>query len=305
MRKHAAGFLFMTNWLLYIATVLIWGSTWFAIEFQLGVVAPEISLAWRYLIAAALLFAWCLCWRIPLRFDRRSHGYFLALGAFLFGLNYIAVYSAQQYISSALNCVAFSVIVWLNILNARLFLSIRIARSTIGGALLGAAGIITLFWPEIEQFRLSDTVLLGASLSLTGAVIASFGNLLSVQAQRLQHLPIVQTNAWGMLYGGILCIGLGLLRGQPLAFDPAPGYVLSLLYLAVFGSVLAFGAYLKLLGRIGAERAGYSMLMFPVVALFLSVSFEGLALTANIWLGAGLVLGGNLLVLGGMTRSTR
>lgn len=290
------------NLLLYLATVLIWGSTWYAIEFQLGSVAPEISLAWRNLSASALLFAWCLLRRTPLHFDARSHRYFLGMGALLFGLNYVLIYRAQLHISSALNCIAFSAIVWLNIINARVFLGTRIATGTWAGALIGAAGIVVLFWPEVEKLKLTDSVLLGATLSVAGAVIASFGNLTSVLGQRDLRLPVVQTNAWGMLYGGVISGLAGLLQGHPLAFDTGAGYVISLAYLSIFGSVLAFGAYLTLLGRIGAERAGYSMLMFPVVALLLSVSFEGLALTPNIWAGSALVLLGNLLVLGGIGR---
>jgi drug/metabolite transporter (DMT)-like permease len=65
----------------------------------------------------------------------------------------------------------------------------------------------------------------------------------------------------------------------------------------VFGSIIAFGAYLTLLGRIGAHRAGYAMVLFPVVALVLSMLFEGLKLDATILLGTCLVLAGNMFVL--------
>jgi len=138
--------------------------------------------------------------------------------------------------------------------------------------------------------------LLGATISITGALIASFGNITSALAQR-RRLPVMQTNAWGMLYGGILTAAIALGRGEVFGFDPRPGYVISLLYLAVFGSVIAFGAYLTLLGRIGADRAGYSMVMFPVVALLISATFEGLHLTWRIGLGVTLALAGNLLIL--------
>jgi drug/metabolite transporter (DMT)-like permease len=286
----------MSNWFLYVAAVLIWGSTWYAIGFQLGRVAVEVSLAYRFLAASAVLIGWCLVKRRSLRFDAGAHGYFLAMGALLFGLNYLSVYWAQVYISSALNAIAFTVIVWLNIVNSRIFLGTQIEWRTYIGALLGITGIGVIFWPEVREVSLSDEMLLGATLSITSAVIASFGNLTSALAQRRQ-LPVVQTNAWGMLYGGLLTAVIAIGRGETFSFDPSPGYVISLVYLSVFGSVLAFGAYLTLLGRIGAHRAGYSMVMFPVVALVLSTLFEGLQLTLRIAAGVALALAGNLLIL--------
>jgi drug/metabolite transporter (DMT)-like permease len=287
----------MTNWLLYATAVLIWGSTWFAIEFQLGVVPVEVSLAYRFLAASALLFGWCLVKGLSLAFDIRGHRYFLAMGALLFGLNYLSAYWAQVYISSALNAIVFTAIVWLNIVNSRIFLGTRIESRTYLGALLGMMGIALIFWPEVREVALSDEMLLGATLSITSAVIASFGNVTSALAQR-RELPVVQTNAWGMLYGGLLTVGIAISRGDVFAFDPRPGYVISLAYLSVFGSVLAFGAYLTLLGRIGAHRAGYVVVMFPVVALLLSALFEGLHLTTQIVAGVALALAGNLLILG-------
>ena len=100
----------MSNLFLYIVTVLIWGSTWFAIEFQLGVVAPEVSIVYRYAAASVLLFAWSRFRGLEMRFSLRSHGWFLLLGFFLFCMNYVLAYRAQIYITSALTAIAFSMI---------------------------------------------------------------------------------------------------------------------------------------------------------------------------------------------------
>jgi drug/metabolite transporter (DMT)-like permease len=286
----------MTNLLLYVITVLIWGSTWYAIEFQLGTVAVEVSLAYRYLIAAALMFAWCGLRGKSLRFDWATHRYFLLMGCFLFGLNYLAAYSAQIYITSALNAIGFSAMLWMNIINARMFLGRRIERRTYAGAILGIVGIIVLFWPEIQDVSWSDRILIGAVISLTGAYLASIGNIVSQTAQQ-KKIPVMQSNAWGMLYGGLLNVVVALAQGKPFAFDSSPGYVVSLLFLAVFGSVIAFGCYLTLLGRIGVERAGYAVVMFPMVAVILSALFEGLELKLHIYVGVGLALAGNVAIL--------
>ena len=98
----------MNNLFLYIVTVLIWGSTFFAIEFQLGTVAPEVSVFYRYVLAAAILFGWCFVTGRSLSFSLRDHGRFFLLGFFLFGINYILTYQAQQYITSALAAISFS-----------------------------------------------------------------------------------------------------------------------------------------------------------------------------------------------------
>jgi len=288
----------MSNLALYLVTVLAWGSTWLAINFQLGNVAPEVSLVYRYLIAAGLLFAWCGLRRESLRFPLHAHVRFAQMGVLLFGLNYIATYSAQQYISSALNATAFSTMVWMNIINARIFLGTRIEPRVYLGAALGMVGIVTLFWPEVSQLSLSDKTIYGSALCLAGALLASFGNIVSQKAQH-QQLPVLQSNAWGMFYGALFTAMVALRQGEDFIFDPSLAYTFSLLYLAIFGSVVAFGCYLTLLGRIGAHRAGYAVVMFPVVALLLSIIFEGLQVSAHILAGVALVLGGNGVILAG------
>ncbi len=285
------------NLFLYAASVLIWGSTWIAIEFQLGVVAIEVSLAYRFLIAAGLAFAWCGLRRDTWRFDWPAHRYFLALGLLLFGVNYIAAYSAQIYITSALNAVGFSSMLWMNIVNARLFFGRPIERRTYAGACLGVIGIVVLFWPEVQNVSLADGVLIGLGFSLLGALIASLGNTVS-QAAQGKRLPVMQTNAWGMLYGGLLNAGIALAQGRAFNFDPSPEYVISLLFLAVFGSVVAFACYLTLLGKIGLERAGYIAVMIPIVALVLSALFEDLAIDTHVLIGIGLAVLGNIVILG-------
>lgn len=286
----------MSNAVLYLITVLIWGSTWLAIEYQLGVVEPEVSIVYRYALASAILFLYCYIKKLKLVFDVKYHLWFALLGVFLFGLNYVLAYRSQIYITSALAAIAFSTMLWINIVLSRLIFGTRAGGRVLLGALLGMVGIITLFAPRISDVSLSDGVFFGSVLALLGALMASIGNMVSQAAQN-RALPVMQANAWGMLYGAMLTALISLLRGHELAFDATFTYIVSLAYLAIFGSVVAFGAYLTLLGRIGAHKAGYATVMFPVVALILSMLFEGLALDKSIVLGTALVLFGNLLVL--------
>jgi drug/metabolite transporter (DMT)-like permease len=286
----------MLNLIMFFLTVLIWGATWYAIEFQLGVVDVEVSLAYRYALAAGLAFIWCAARRLPLGFGWEGHRYFILLGLFLFGLNYLSAYHAQVYISSALNAIGFSAMIWMNIVNARLFFGTFIAARTYIGAAMGLAGIVIIFWPEVEVLSWSDTIVIGACFSLLGALLASFGNIVSQAAQK-RRLPVMQANAWGMFYGALLNGGLALILGRPVVFDYSVTYIGSLLFLAVFGSVVAFACYLTLLGRIGLERAGYAAVMVPVVALLLSAFLEGLQLTTHILVGMALAVGGNVFIL--------
>lgn len=286
----------MSNLLLYLATVLIWGSTWYAIDFQLGVVDPSVSLAYRYGIAAALSFAVCVLMRRSLRFSLRIHGLFLLLGSFLFGLNYLSAYQAQFYISSALNAIGFSTMIWMNIFSARIFFGRRVGRETWIGASLGMMGIVVIFLPEVQALSWNDRFLVGLFFSLLGTLFASFGNVASQAVQNLR-VPVLQANAWGMFYGALLNAVLALARGKEFSFDPNPAYAMSLFYLAIFGSVVAFMCYLTLLGRIGLERAGYAAVMIPAVALALSVLLDGMAVSVNIMVGLALAVAGNVFIL--------
>jgi drug/metabolite transporter (DMT)-like permease len=286
----------MNSAILYTVTVLIWGSTFFAVEFQLGVVAPEISLVYRFAAASLILFGFCKCTGRELRFALRQHLWFLLLGAFLFGINYMLAYRSQVYTTSAMTAIAFSTMLWMNIINARLFFGVRASRRVLAGAALGVAGIVTLFAPEIREFSLEDTAIVGVLLAMGSAFVASLGNMVSQGAQKAS-LPVVQSNAWGMLYGSALSALYAAYSGYEFTFEASTSYVVSLAYLAVFGSIFAFGAYLTLLGRIGAHRAGYAMVMFPLIALLLSATFEGLVIDGYTVAGAALVLGGNMLVL--------
>ena len=287
----------MSNFWLYAFAVLIWGSTWLLINFQLGTVAPEVSVVYRYAIATVIIMAYALIRGIRLRFGFRDHLVFVLLGLFLFSFNYIATYSAQVFIPSALNAVAFSTMVWMNILNSRLFFGTRIEPRVWMGASLGMGGILVLFWPEVSAMSLDDKTLIGASLSLSGALMASFGNMVSHRSQS-RGMPILQANAWGMFYGTLITFTVAWYKGLPFNFEYTFSYAASLLYLAIFGTIVAFGCYLKLIGRIGPAKAGYAVVMFPVVAFVLSVLFEDLAIEAHIVAGVVLVLLGNLVILG-------
>ena len=286
----------MHNSLLYLITVFIWGSTWLAIKFQLGVVSPELSVAYRFGLSAMILLVFSLLRRLPLRFGWRAHAFMALQGLFLFSLNYILVYLAEGVLTSGLVAIIFSMIVILNVVFGAIFLRNPVRINVVLGALVGFAGLTLVFWPELSSFDFSGERALGVVLTFLGAASASLGNIVSARNQR-HKLPVVQTNAFGMAYGALFMLILALFRGAQLAFDPSVGYVISLLYLAVFGSVIAFYTYLTLLGRIGPDRAAYVTVLFPIIALLLSTLFEGMTWNLFQLAGVALVLLGNAVVL--------
>ena len=291
----------MSNLSLYLASVLIWGSTWLAITFQYGVVAPEVSVAYRFFLAAALLMGWCLVRGLKLRFTLREHAWLVLQGALMFGINYVCVYLAEQHIPSGLVATLFSLMVFLNLIGARILFAAPLTARALVGAALGVAGVAFICLPGAGR-AMGSGLSGGIGLALAGTVTASLSNLVSQRNQR-HGLPVLQGNAFGMLYGAALVTLYCLAMGRPFAFDFSPHYLGSLAYLAVFGSVLAFGAYLTLIGRIGSGRAGYAMVATPLVALLLSTLVEGLRWQPSLALGVVLCLGGNLLVLGRPARA--
>lgn len=286
----------MANFLFYSMTVLIWGSTWLAIKYQLGVVEPAVSVAYRFALAALMLFGWCLVARRKLRFAVREQLFMALQGTCLFALNYLFFYLAELELTSGLAAVVFSTIVVMNILNGRLFLGTPVEGKVLLGGGLGLLGLTLLFWPEVARFDAAGSNLLALVYCFVATYLASLGNILSARNQQ-QGLPIIQANAYGMGYGALLMLLIALLCGAPLTIEPTFMYLSSLLYLALFGSVIAFGCYLSLVGRIGPGRAAYATLLFPLVALLLSTLWEDYQWTPPAVAGIGLILGGNSLVL--------
>ena len=286
----------MGNALFYLATVLIWGSTWIAITFQLGVVDPQISVAYRFLLAALLLLLYGAVRRLPLRFNVRGHLFIALQGLCLFGFNYWLIYLSTQYLTSGLIAVLFSSVIAMNIVNGALFLGSPIRGYVVLGATTGLLGIALVFWPELSGVELTGDTVIAMALALFGTYLASLGNIVSARNQRA-GLPVVQTNAFGMAYGGAAMLLVALVSGTTLNFEGSVAYLSSLLYLSIFGSIVAFGCYLTLVGRLGADKAAYAMLLFPIVALQLSVWFEDYLWSPQSLIGVALILLGNAIIL--------
>jgi len=281
---------------LFAIPTLIWGSTWFAIKFQLGVVAPQVSVAYRFALAALILAAWCAATGRSLALPRRAHYWMALQGVTFFGLNYVAVYEAEERIASGLVAVAFSTIVFMTPFGARFAFGTPLAARTLTGATLGVAGIALLFLPELRAAGQGGANAVGLALAIASPAIAAIGNLVSMRMQRDQ-LPVLTSTAWGMGYGALAVAAVAAAGGSAWTFDPRGAYVLSLLYLAVFGSIIAFVTYLTLLKRTGPGPASFVGVATPVIAMLFSTALEGYRWTWIGALGIALAVAGNVIAL--------
>src|SRR5574341_1202016 len=281
---------------LFLCATAIWGSTWIAITYQLGTVAPEVSIAYRFALAAALLLGWNALGGHRLRYPLRDHVRMAAEGVFLFGANYVLIYHSERFLASGVVAVVFSLIVFFNIIGMRLFFARAIAARMLLGAVCGVVGVATLFWREMAGFERGLEGATGLALAGLGTAVASLGNMVA-EGNHRAGLPVRASTGFGMMYGAAFVAAFAVARGMEWRFDFTGAYVGSLLYLALFGSVVAFVSYLTLVGRVGADRAGYIGVAVPVVALALSTAAEGYRWTGRAFLGAALCIAGNVVAL--------
>lgn len=288
------------NIMLFCGATLIWGSTWYAITFQLGVVDPAVSVAYRFLLAGSILLAY-LALRGQAVLPSRGRWRLVILAGLLnFALNYLMVYKATALLPSGLVAVAGSVLSLMNVLNARIFLGQKLRPSVLIGGIAGVVGVLLLFLPEIDGGTLGGGALLGFGLMMFSNYSASLGNMV-ISKTRKAGMPLIATTGWAMVIGALLMAALAAVQGASFRVDPTPAYLLSMLYLALFGSIAAFLSYFTLLGRIGADKAGYVAIMTPVLALVISTLFEDYHWTLTGVLGLLLAVLGNVLVMAPQT----
>lgn len=285
----------MVNLLLYAAAVLIWGCTWLVIKFQLTQVPPVLSVAYRFGLAATILFIFCLATRRTLRLSSRQHIFLALYGGLIFCCGYVLCYQASIYLTSGLLAIVFSLIQAMNIFNLRLFLGRAVRPRAVVGGLIGLIGLCLVFSNEILAFSLTAGVK-GLLLGIVAAYFSSLGNVTAVKNDA-NGVPVAQANAFGMAYGAVFTLGLHFLLGGRLEIDGSIGYLGPLLYLAVFGSVIAFGCYFSLVNRIGADYAAYCATLSPILAMLLSWRFEGYVWRLSALIGIVAVLTGNVIIL--------
>lgn len=285
----------MMNISLFLATVLIWGTTWIAIAFQLGPVPVLVAVFHRFALAALLMLPALALLRLLTPVPWRQHRFILLQGICLFSMNFICFYNATRFIPSGLVSVIFSLATIYNAVNARLIFGDRVKPRALLATTLGAAGLVCLFAPELTGHEVNADALKGMGLAALGTLFFSLGNMVS-RRNSAAGIPPLTANAWGMGYGALILLTIIAVTGTPLMAPEGGRYLGALIYLSVIGSIVGFTTYLMLVQRIGTGRAAYATVCFPVIALMASALWEGFVWTPLAVAGLALTLAGNAVM---------
>ena len=291
---------FMPNiitYLIFTVVVFIWGGSFIAIEYQLGVVDESVSVFYRYFAASLIILVYIFLSKKPmLIFSKNDHVLFFLIGLFFFSLNYLFIYRGQNYLDSGTTAITFTMCLFFTQLNSKIFLKYKINYKTSIGGIIGFIGIVIIFSNDLLKESIEYTILIGLIYVLLAAFIVSLATIVTAKINNL-NLPIIQVNAWAMLYGTLINLVFITFSGSSFKIDPSPFYWVSLGYLVVLGSIIGFLLYFVLVDRIGTERAAYFALMSPMVAVILSALVEGTPITFTMITGASAVILGNLIAL--------
>lgn len=286
----------LANWQLFAVCVLVWGTTWYAITWQIADLAPEIGVALRFALAGATVLG-IAAWRgMPLRFGAADHARFALQGAFMYGVSYVCVYHAEQHVVSGLVAVGYSASPLIVSLGARLAFGAPLSGRFLAGGAVGLAGVTLIFWPEIAKAPAGASSTLGAVFTLAAVLLSAVGSL-SASRNRHHALPFWPALGFGMLWGALASLLLAVAFGRPWSVPVTAGWWISLLYLALAGSVITFACYLTLQDRLGPGPAGTIGVMTPLLALAVSLLFEGYRPEPITLLGAALAVAGNVAML--------
>jgi drug/metabolite transporter (DMT)-like permease len=293
----------LPSWQLFVIAVAIWSTTWHAILYQLAHTTPEVGVTLRFALAGAIALGLAVWRGDRWRCSGREHALLAFQGVFMYSLAYLAVYHAEKHVPSGLVAVGYSASPLVNGIGAWLLWRTPMGPRFVGGGLLCIVGVSLIFWPEFALVAAGDATLRGAVFTVAAVLLSSVGSLATSRNAR-HGLPFWAALGWGMLYGAALSSVVVLASGQTFVLPLAPSWWLSLAYLALAGSVIAFACYLVLQQRIGPGPASTLGVMTPVLALVVSAVFEGFRPVLLTWLGAALAVWGNLLILRPKVAST-
>jgi len=255
-----------------------------------------VGVAIRFALAAALLMAVCLARGIALRLPARAHALVALQGLANFWASYVCVYEAERWVASGVVAVGYAASPLVSLALARVWLGLPMSRRVALGGVAGVAGVVLIFWHEFTRMTASSGVVWGVEMTVAAVLLGSVGTV-AASAYHRRGTSGWAPLAWAMAWGAAGAAVQALVRGVPWHWSWRPEFIGTLAYLAVFGSVLAFGAYYALVHRVGPAKAGYVGVLTPVVALGVSSVFEDFAWTGLTVAGIALALAGNAVAL--------
>ena len=284
------------TWQLFAICVVVWGTTWHAITYQLYDFSAEVGVAVRFALAGASLLALCRWRGVPLAYSLADHRALALQGVFLYGVSYVCVYHAERFVPSGLVAVGYSASPLLAGIGAALLFGAALSRRFVLGGVLGVCGVIVIFWTEITRASGGERAELGALLTVASVLLSAVGSL-TASRNRRRGVALLPAMGFGMLYGALAAALVALAFGRSVALPTAPSWWLSLAYLAFAGSVLTFACFLTLQDRVGVGATGTVGVMTPLLALVVSMAFEGFRTDGRTAAGVALAIAGNALML--------
>jgi drug/metabolite transporter (DMT)-like permease len=282
---------------LFWVPTLIWASTWHVILYQLAETPPLNSVAWRFLLAGLVLLGISIARGERWQLEWRWHGWVLLGGVVQYSINYWGVYEAERHIPSGLVAVLFSLMVFGNALSGWWLFAQPVTRRFLAAAACGVLGVVLIFWPEVVAAGARPNAALGLSVGLLAVVMACVGNAITLSLTR-RGVPLIPVLGWGMTYGALVLLAIAGAQGTLDAIGHSAAWWTSLLYLTLFGTVVAFFVYFRLAQRVGPARAAMTGVMIPPIALTISAALEG-------WRPTALSIAGVVLCLGSVYVATR
>ncbi len=279
--------------LAFIGMSLAWSFSWFAMKLQVdSFLPPELSVFYRFFFSSFLMFGLCLISKQRIFLSKKEVPFFFWIGFSNFFLNFLIGYFAVKFIPSGVMAVIFS----LSIITSEVISSFvdkrKIEKKVLLSSVVGIVGLAIFILPVINFGDNSDMsrTLLGFVLSLMMMLFFSCGNVLVGKNKKINSTPLYTSIAYGSGFGAIFLFVVNLFRGNEFAFDFSAQYVLSLSYLVVVATMLAFVCLFYLIQHIGSAKANYTALVYPTIALITSSFFENFHFTFLSTLGFLLII---------------
>ena len=259
----------------FLFVTLIWGSTWIVITGQLGVVPPSWSVAYRFFVGAAAMFAYAMWRGERLTLSGAGWGFAALLGFAQFAFNFNFVYRAEQHITSGLVAVLFALLIVPNTLLGRVFLKTKVEGRFLLGAGIAIIGVGMMILHEYRAANVgAGEVLIGTVLTLCGVISASASNVMQgTNIARAQSMVVMI--AWAMLFGALGDAVFAWITTGPPVIEMTPSYLGGVFYLGVIASAVTFPLYFNIIRAVGPGQAAWSSVLIPIIAMGFSTIFEG------------------------------
>lgn len=281
---------------LFLATVFFWGSGAIVTSLQASASAPELSVAIRMLLVGSGMLAFSIATGKPITIARGDRSWVVMQGILFFGLAFIAFYKATQGIPSGIAALVLSSSSLFAAIASRFMLDLRISRRAAIGIIFGLMGLGIVAAPQIFALRLNPQTMTGFIWAAIAAIATGAGTAIAARNQR-RGVPIPVLMGWGALCGCGFGFAWAVVVGTSLTIPVTIGYLTQLAYLAIVASCVTFLMYFTLIEKVGPARAAYALTVVPIVAMTISVIFEGIQVDSRLALGGATIILGNILIL--------